>query len=103
MTNQESHTLMELMGLDRLSEERQSEVMERFGALVIEGSIGQLLVSLSEEKTKEIEEYANNLPEGEDVFEYLLKTYPDFEPIVKEQIEALGEEIREIYGSGESS
>jgi len=99
MSETKEQTILDLMGLSSLSEDQQNEALEKFGNLVIEASIGQLVLTLSEEKIKEIEVYAENIKDGEDVFGYLLKTQPDFKSIVEKQIAALQEEIAMVYST----
>ena len=98
MTETKQPTILELMGLDNLSEPEQNAVLEKFGNLIIEASIGQLLLELTPEKVDELQVYINNVTPEEDIFAYLLRTFPDFQSIVEKQIAGLESEIKAVYG-----
>jgi len=97
MTEQKKQTILELIGVSNLSENQQNEVLEKFGNLIIEASIGQLLLELPPEKVTELQTYIDNVGEEEDIFAYLLQTFPDFQSIVEKQVAALKTEIETIY------
>lgn len=97
MTEKKEETILNLMGIGQLSETQQSEVLEQFGNLIIEASIGQLLLQLPPERVLDLETYVENVSEEEDIFAYLLRTFPDFQSIVEKQITALKTEIEAVY------
>jgi|AntRauTorcE11897_2_1112592.scaffolds.fasta_scaffold06614_2 hypothetical protein len=97
MSENQEKTVLELMRVNELSESQQHEALEKFGNLIIEASVGQLLLSISEEKAEELKVYIENVNEEEDIFAYLLRTYPDFQSIVEKQVAALKTEIETLY------
>lgn len=97
MSENKEQTILELMGVSELPEAQQNEILEKFGNLIIEASVGQLLLVISAEKVTELETYIENVSEEEDIFAYLLRTFPDFQSIVEKQVDALRIEIETIY------
>jgi len=97
MSENKEQTILELMGLDNLSETQQNEVLDKFGNLIIEASVGQLLLVISEERVEQLQTYIESVNEEEDIFAYLLRTFPDFQSIVERQIAALKTEIETVY------
>jgi hypothetical protein len=97
MTNEQPDTLIKLLGLDKLSDEKQAEIMERFGMLIIEGAITNLLVTLNETEAQEIQAYTENLQGDEDIVADLLAKYPAFEAILQQRISEMATEIKAVY------
>jgi hypothetical protein len=97
MSEQKEQTILELMGVSELSESQQNDILEKFGNLIIEASIGQLLLDLPPNRVSDLQTYIDGVSDEEDIFAYLLRTFPDFQSIVEKQIFALKSEIEAIY------
>jgi hypothetical protein len=88
--------LATLLGVDKMGEQEKETFLARAGSIIIEAAIGRLLLSLEPDQVSQIEAYTEAAPETEDIFEYLLKTYPTFESIVEEEAAAFKDEAVEI-------
>ena len=97
MDNQETNKLAEILGLDKMPEGQKDELLKRVGDVVIDASVGRLLLTLNEEQVLQLNESLGELTEDKDVFALLLKKYPDFEHIVKEEIKALQDETEKVF------
>jgi len=88
--------LATLLGLDKMSPVERDVFLEKTGSLIIEAAVGRLLLSLEPAQVEHIEAYTEAAPDSEDIFEYFLKTYPTFEPIVEEEVAAFQAEATSI-------
>jgi hypothetical protein len=96
MEPQINSELATLLGIDKMSESEKTAFLERTGSLIIDAAIGRLLLSLEPEQVNKIEAYVDAAPETEDIFAYFLKTYPDFQSIVEEEVAAFQSEATKI-------
>ncbi|MCB9810302.1 hypothetical protein H6781_01740 [Candidatus Nomurabacteria bacterium] len=92
-------TLGDLLGVEKIPEDQRDAFLARVGNLLIDSSVARLLVSLDDGQVNKLEMYLENVSPEDDVFAYLLRTYPDFQPIVEKEIAALHFEASEIFGS----
>ncbi len=97
MSEIKEKTLANLLGIEDMPEGQKEEVLERVGNIIIEASVGNLLLSLNEEDLKKLEQYLESVSENDDVFGYLLRKYPDFQSIVEREVEALRSEAEDIF------
>jgi len=88
--------LATLLGIDQMSESEKAVFLERTGNIIIDGAVGKLLMSLEPDQVAKIEAYVDAAPETTDIFEYFLKTYPDFQSIVEEEVANYQAEATEI-------
>jgi hypothetical protein len=97
MDNQNNkQTLAEILKVDGMPEKQKEEVVARVGGLIIEASVGALLLTLNEDQLGAIEEYLNHVTDNDDIFAYLLRTYPDFQSIVEKEIAALEQQAADV-------
>lgn len=87
-----------LLQMDEMSEVQREVFLEKVGGIIIEASVGKLLMSLEVEKADELEKYLKTILPDEDVFAFLLRKYPDFQSIVEGEIAALKEQFVESLG-----
>jgi hypothetical protein len=88
--------LASLLGTDSMSEKEKNEFLERAGSIIIDASVGRLLLTLDPEQITKVETYIDVAPETEDIFAYFLKTYPDFQSIVEEEVAAFQSDATEV-------
>ncbi len=98
MSENKEQTLATLLGIDDMPEGQKEALLERVGNIIIDASVGNLLLTLNEEQVKKLDQYMSNVGEEDDIFAYLLRTYPDFQSIVEKEVAALQEEAEEIFG-----
>lgn len=96
--NKQELNLATLLGVDDMPEAQREEFLERVGGIIIEASIGRLLVSLEDDQVSKLEAYMNTVSEEDDIFAHFLRTYPDFQSIVEGEITALREQAIEVLG-----
>jgi hypothetical protein len=96
MEPQINSELATLLGIDKMSEAEKNAFLERAGNIIIDASVGRLLLSLEPEQVTAIEAYIDAAPEGEDIFEHFLKTYPDFQSIVTEEVTAFQADAKTV-------
>lgn len=92
-------TLGDLLKVEKMPENDREAFLERIGNLIIDSSVARLLVSLDDGQVNKLEMYLENVSPEDDVFAYLLRTYPDFQPIVEKEIAALKTEALEVFGT----
>lgn len=85
-----------LLGIDKMSDAEKDAFLERAGNIIIDASVGRLLLSLEPDQVAKIEAHVDAAPETEDIFEYFLKTYPDFQSIVEEEVAAFRADATEV-------
>ncbi|MCA9356926.1 hypothetical protein H6784_00660 [Candidatus Nomurabacteria bacterium] len=90
------HNLAEILGINKLPENEQVEQIEKVGMMIINAAVGRLLVSLDESEVKELEDFLATSTGTEDVFQYLLETYPQFEGHVQDEVTGLYSEAEQI-------
>ncbi len=93
-----SQRVAAILGVEEMTESEQKTFIERTIPVIIEASLNRLLVTFEEEEIPKLEAYLDTDPKVEDILEYLLETYPEFEAILQEEIIALQEEIVEVMG-----
>jgi hypothetical protein len=97
MSNQnDEKTLESLLGLDNVPAGQKEAFLEKIGSLVIDSSVSRLLLSLEESEVEKINLAIEQISSEQDMFAYLLETYPGFEKIVLEEMRAFQAEAREL-------
>ena len=91
-----SEKLAEVLKIDALPPEEQQEFLSRVGNVILDSSVMRLLTSLEESEVESLEKYIDSGSQEDDVFEHLLKTYPNFEKIVEEEAAALQSNFAEV-------
>jgi len=82
--------------IDDMPEAERDEFMKRTGEVIIDATITRLLVSLSESDVARLELYLGSHEHIEDIFGYLMETFPIFEEYLVEEIANLKNEALEI-------
>lgn len=95
--NKNETTLGNILGINNLPEAEREAFLKKMGSVIIDASVSRLLVTLEEDKVKDLENYLNTISDDEDVFAYLLRKYPDFQSIVEKEIAELKGEMNEIF------
>lgn len=97
MPNDNSKNILnEALQVDDMTEAERDEFLNRAGAVVIDAAVSRLLVSLSESEAAQLELYLGSHEHIEDIFGYLIKTYPTFEEYLAAEIVNLKNEALEI-------
>jgi hypothetical protein len=97
MDNQNDQpNLRTLLRVDEMPEEQREIFLEEVGTVVIDSSVGRLLLTLEEAEVEKLQETLANLPEDQDIFAYLLTNYSNFEKIVEEEMNAFYKEAKRI-------
>lgn len=94
----EQKNLEDLFGTKEMSEAQRDDFMKRVGNIVMESSVIRLLATLTEEQIEKLESHLVDESEPEALLKYLLSTYPEFETIIGEEINAFRAEAIEIMG-----
>lgn len=94
--NEQENTLASILGIDEMSEEEQEVFIERVGSIVLDATVGRLLVSLDEDQVQELENYFDTVAESDDVFLHLIENYPQFEAYLQEEVAGLQSEAKEV-------
>lgn len=76
-------------GIDTMPAAEQNALFQQAGDVIIDASVGRLLIELSEDEVAEIEAVADKMDGDTELFSYLLHTYPRFATIVEEEISAV--------------
>ena len=90
-------TLATILGVDNMPEEQKNAFLERVGGVIIGGSIGRLVVTLEDEQISKLEDYLATVSNDDDIFAYLLRTYPDFQSIVEKEVDSMQSEIKNLF------
>jgi hypothetical protein len=95
MENKDEQSVLVKLGINHLASDKKNELLNDYGQILIEASIGRLLLSLENSQLEKLESYLENVTDDEDVIAYLLRTYPEFQPIVEEEAKALEAQTKE--------
>lgn len=88
--------LSDALGLETMQPAARDAFLAQLGSVIIDAAVGRLLLSLSEDEVTELESYLSTTEDDNDLFEYLLKTYPNFEKLLQEEATALQTEAEQI-------
>lgn len=87
--------LMKELGLEELPEDEKKRLEDKMLTVLDERLADKVYFRLSEDARKELE----NLPEGEDIVEFIKKHVPEFEVILAETVAEFKKEMLEIKSS----
>jgi hypothetical protein len=87
--------LAEAMEIDSLSERDRQKLFERIGGVAITAAVSRLLGSLDESEGAKLQLYLDT-HQNEDVYTYLLKTYPRFDDLLDEEVKGLQTDIASV-------
>ena len=94
--SQLSEKLAAVLQVKDLPENKQVEFLAQISDVIIDSSIMRLITSLEENEVATLQQYIDGATPEDDVFEYLIQTYPTFETIVEEEVLALQTNFAEI-------
>lgn len=88
--------LATLLRLDSWSETERNVFLEKSGHLVLEASIGRLLLSLPETQLAQLELFLDSHENIDDIVGYLSDKYPLFVDVLGEEVVAFQAEVGQI-------
>lgn len=96
MYKESNANIIKILGIDKLSEEKQKEAMEKLGAIVYQETMLRALEVLSEEDKDEFEKVIAQNPDPENLFSFLSEKVPNLDEIISEEATKLRTESAEI-------
>lgn len=90
-------TLATILGIDNMPEEQKIAFLDKVGSVIIGGSIGRLVTNLEPDQVTKLENYLATVSSDDDIFAYLLRTYPDFQSIVEKEVASMQSEIKDLF------
>lgn len=76
------------LGLDAMTPEKQEEILERIGSLIFQATLIRVLELMTDEEHDEFDEFFElNQDEPEKIFEYLENNVPNFNDILEQETE----------------
>ena len=88
--------LAELLNYDTWPEADKEALLVRAGDIVLDASVTRLLMTLDDKQVSQLESHVDKLPEGEELLQYLLDTYQNFEKILEEEAVSFQEESARV-------
>lgn len=85
--------MLEVLGLQDLSEEEQQSLLVDMQALIFKGSVVRMLEQMSEEEKDAFNQYLSSNPSEDDMMEYLDKNVPDAKGAILDTIAELKSDI----------
>ncbi len=74
------------LGLDKLPQERQEQILDQMGQEIQERVIGRVLEEMPEEDQNELSRILASGPEDKAVLDFLKAKFPNLEEIIDEEI-----------------
>ena len=96
MQKEMNSLLATALGIEEMSPEQRDAFLEKTGSIIIDAAVGRLLLSMTEEEIAQLETSLGADVAPEDMFTYLLETYPNFEKIINEETIAFREEAEKV-------
>ncbi len=91
-----SKDMRQLLGLTELEPLEEAVFIANLGDLILEQALVALIMDFNEGQMEALDYYLSLEPSSEDLLKYLLKSYPQFEAILMDQIIAFKEEAEAI-------
>lgn len=85
--------MLEVLGLQDLSEEEQQNLLIDMQTLIFKGSVVRMLERMSEEAKNAFNEYLSSNPSEEEMMEYLEKNVPEARDAILDTIADLKNDI----------
>ena len=83
------------MGLEDLSEDKKTELVQKWGEIIQKDVVIRLVQEMSEEDKKELDEMLAQNKEWEEIYEFLEKKFENLDDIVKEEVQKFQNELAE--------
>lgn len=96
MLQEINNNIIKILGIDTLPKDKQTEAIERLGAIVYQEVMLRVLEDMKEEDKDAFEKLVEKTPDPESIFAFLAEKVPDIDKIIIEEAEGLREESKEI-------
>lgn len=85
--------ISKLVGLEALDPAEQDAFLAEVGEVVFESALLRLVAGLSDDQGVALDHYLEDEPSSDLLMRHLFEHYPQFETILKEEMEAFREEV----------
>ncbi|MDE2030665.1 MAG: hypothetical protein KGI58_00160 [Patescibacteria group bacterium] len=88
--------IIEILGINKLSENERKEVVEKLGALIYQGVMLRALDIMDEEDRDTFEKLISENSDPEVIFTFVAEKIPDINEIISEETEKLKDYVTDI-------